>query len=110
MNRVVEFFDPFPEPEVEDDYFVIESRVDTFFVTLETIEDVVRQLDARMRWLTFRDLSTRWQRILASEVYLLYESTARSVPQRALSGVPGSWKQRQIVVRGKTTTNGGNRD
>jgi hypothetical protein len=49
VNRVVEFFDPFPEPEVEEDYFVIECRGDIFFVTLETIEDVVRQLDARVR-------------------------------------------------------------
>ena len=94
MNRVVEFFDPFPEPEVEDDYFVIESRVDIFFVTLETMEDVVRQLEERVRWLTFRDLSTRWQRILASEVYLLYESTAA---QRAAARA--FWRARKLEAK-----------
>lgn len=94
MNRVVEFFDPFPEPEVEDDYFVIEGRGDIFFVTLEVVEDVVRQLDQRARWLTFRDLSSRWNRILASEVYLLYESTAA---QRAASRA--FWRARKLEAK-----------
>ena len=91
MNRVVDYFDPFPEPEVEEDYFVIECRGDIFFVALETIEEVVRQLDQGVRWLTFRDLSLRWNRILASEVYLLYESTAA---QRAASRA--FWRARKL--------------
>lgn len=94
MNRVVEFFDPFPEPEVEDDYFVIEGRGDIFFVTRETVEDVVRQLDRGVRWLTFRDLSLRWNRILASEVYLLYESTTA---QRAASRA--FWRARKLEAK-----------
>ena len=94
MNRVVEFFDPFPEPEVEEDYFVIEGRGDIFFVKLETVEDVVRQLDQGVRWLTFRDLSLRWNRIRASEVYLLYESTAA---QRAASRA--FWRARKLEAK-----------
>ena len=94
MNRVIEFFDPFPEPEVEDDYFVVETRGDMFFVTLEAVEEVVRQLNEHVRWLTFRDLSTRWHRILASEVYLLYESTAA---QRAAARA--FWRARRLEAK-----------
>lgn len=94
MNRIKALLDPLPEPEGQDDYFIIESHYDIFAVTRETIDGVVRQLDQRVRWLTFRDLSMAWHRILAAHVYRLSESTAA---QRAASRA--FWRARKLEAK-----------
>jgi hypothetical protein len=96
MNRLKDFFDSTPEPEGEDNYFIIESLYDTFAVSRETADDVARQLGRHPapRWVTFRDLGTAFHRVLAGHVYRLSESTAQ---QRAASRA--FWRARKLEAK-----------
>jgi len=94
VNRLKDFLDPLPEPEGQDDYFIIDSHYDIFAVTQQTADEVVRQLELRARWLTFRDLSASWHRIIAAHVYRISESTAA---QRAASRA--FWRARKLEVK-----------
>jgi hypothetical protein len=94
VNRLKDFLDPLPEPEGQDDYFIIESHYDIFAVTRQTADEVVRQLELRARWLTFRDLSASWHRIIAAHVYRISEST---VAQRAASRE--FWRARKLEAK-----------
>ena len=96
VNRLKDFFEQPPEPEGEDDYFVIESTYDWFAVSKETANDVVQQLDQRPppRWLTFRSLTGAWNRLLASQVYKIAECTAA---QRAASRA--FWRARKLEAK-----------
>jgi hypothetical protein len=95
VNRLKDFLDPAPEPEGTDDYFVIESHHDTFAVSQETANEVVRQLERpAVRWLVFRDLAAAWHRVLASHVYRISECTAA---QRAASRA--FWRARRLEAK-----------
>jgi hypothetical protein len=78
MNRLKEYFDQTPEPERQDDFFVIETRWDSFAVTREVAAEVAHQLDQTPypRWVVFRDLTGAGHRILLGHVYRISESTA----------------------------------
>ena len=93
VNRLKDFFEQSPEPEGKDDYFVIETRHDTFAVSRETADYVARQLDHRppARWLTFRDCTAAWHRVLSGHVYRISECTA---VQRAASRE--FWRARRL--------------
>jgi hypothetical protein len=59
MNRLKEFFGRPAGDDSPNDYYEIESRFDTFYVTHRTALDVERCLDQvpPPRWIAFRDLS-----------------------------------------------------
>jgi hypothetical protein len=78
MNRLEDLFEDPPEPEQHGDFFQIETRFDSFAVSREVAVDVGRRLDQLPppRWVSFRDLSGAWHRIVAESVYRISESTA----------------------------------
>jgi hypothetical protein len=82
MNRLTEFWNPLPEPEVERNYFVIEAFFGAWAVSREVAADLERQLDHRPapRWVVFRDVAGARHRVLADRVSRISEST---VEQRA---------------------------
>ena len=96
MNRVIAFFDPFPEPEVPTDFFLIETQDNFFAVDRETANDVADQLDrcTGARWILFRDLSSAVHRLRAEQVYRISESTG---PQRAL--LRAFWRARRLEAK-----------
>ena len=77
MNRLTEFFDPL-EPELPEDYYVVQTYCGSYVVSRETASDIERRLDQlpTPRWIVFRDLAGSRFRVLTSLVYRLTESTA----------------------------------
>lgn len=77
QNRLEDLFRDPLEPETPDEYWVIETRPDTFIVSRETAMEVERRLDQLPppRWVVLRDMSGGRHRILVSDIYRITEST-----------------------------------
>ena len=78
MNRLKEYFQD-PEPESpEGDFWVVESRWDTFHVSRETVQAVERALDRfwRPRWVVFTDLFGARRRVLTRTIDRVSECTS----------------------------------
>ncbi len=84
MNRLEDLFRDSPEPEREDDYYLIETHCDAFAVSMATAVEVERWLDHQPppRWVVFRSLMGSRHRLLTSYIYHVQECTAA---QRAAS-------------------------
>ena len=78
MNRILAYLAEPEERRPQGDYFVVAGYFGTFYVTAETARAIERSLDRRWgrRWIVFRDLSGSRLRVLRSQVYGVYESTA----------------------------------
>ena len=77
MNRLTPFFAEDEEPQVADEYFVVETSQYWFAVTRETAQRIERLLDRWWgpRWITFTDLYGARRRILRSAVDFISDST-----------------------------------
>lgn len=93
QNRLQDLFRDPLEPETPDEYWVIETRPDTFIVSREVALEVERRLDKLPppRWVVLRDLSGGRHRILVSDIYRITESTpATRAASRAF------WRARRL--------------
>ena len=77
MNRLTQFFEEEEEPQLADEYFVIETPQYWFAVSRETAHSIERLLDRWWgpRWITFIDIYGARRRILRSAVDFISEST-----------------------------------
>lgn len=59
INRLKDYIEEPEEPTPEGDFFVVAVKYEDFFVTRETAERILRDLDARAppRWLRFTDVN-----------------------------------------------------
>lgn len=77
QNRLEDLFRDPLEPDGPDEFYLVETRPDTFPVTRETAIEIERQLDQRPtpRWVAFRTLNGARHRILVSDIYRISESS-----------------------------------
>jgi hypothetical protein len=78
MNRLKDYFNNPPEPESQDDFYVVEKRYGSFAVSRQTAAEIESVLDQAYppRWVVFRDLNGSRHRILADQISRISESTA----------------------------------
>ncbi len=78
MNRLKDLFNDPPEPESQDDFYVVEKRYGSFAVSRQTAAEIEQALDQLPlpRWVVFRDITGARHRLLAEQISRISESTA----------------------------------
>ena len=77
MNRLKQYLEPEEPLMPEDNYWVIETRSDYWFVSADTARAIERVLTRLWcpRWIVFRDLSGGKRRIRTNTIECVLEST-----------------------------------
>jgi hypothetical protein len=79
MNRLQEYFQDQPEEEEpQGDYYTVDTRSETFYVSRDTARAVEQTLDAAQppRWVVFHDLSGARHRLATHLVERVSECSA----------------------------------
>jgi hypothetical protein len=77
INRLKQYDGDGETPSPPEDYWVVEARTDTFYVTAAAAAGVLAQLEGRTpRWISFTTLSGAAIRIRAGVIDCVRESTA----------------------------------